>query len=262
MSPVSFKSPIFVPFVLLKNFRHGRKRIGHISGAVAQGIERQHLSHTGGLAVRRLGQRQQLQLQRRRRKTSGCRELSGRSDRQGGHPHHCDNVFAFQDYMAEDCPLGSEIPEENRVSFLDKIHVPSSVEHIGDSAFKECGWIRSINLPTSLLTIRDNAFYGCWELKQIGMPAKLLSIGDRAFFECFSLEKVRLNKGLNFIGTEAFGFCESLKEITLPQGLVAIGENPFMGCRKLKKIFIPKGTLAMYMEILPESQHRFLKEIQ
>lgn len=174
----------------------------------------------------------------------------------------CDNVFAFQDYMAEDCPLGSEIPEENRVSFLDKIHVPSSVEHIGDSAFKECGWIRSINLPTSLLTIRDNAFYGCWELKQIGMPAKLLSIGDRAFFECFSLEKVRLNKGLNFIGTEAFGFCESLKEITLPQGLVAIGENPFMGCRKLKKIFIPKGTLAMYMEILPESQHRFLKEIQ
>ena len=76
------------------------------------------------------------------------------------------------------------------------------------------------------------------------------------------MEKVRLNKGLNFIGTEAFGFCESLKEITLPQGLVAIGENPFMGCRKLKKIFIPKGTLAMYMEILPESQHRFLKEIQ
>ena len=173
----------------------------------------------------------------------------------------CDNVFSFQPYMAEDRPIGSEIPEEERVSFLDKIHMPDSLEHIGEAAFKECGWVKRFGLPKSLLTIRDEAFYGCWELEQIGFPASLKAIGERAFFECFSLEKVRLNKGLNFIGTEAFGFCESLKDITLPQGLVAIGENPVMGCRKLKKIVIPKDTLAMYMEILPENQHRFLKEI-
>lgn len=174
----------------------------------------------------------------------------------------CDNVFAFQDYMAEDRPLGSAIPEDERVSFLDKIKLPSSVEHIGNGAFKECGWLKRINLPTSLLTIRDNAFYGCWELSQIGMPAKLMSIGDRAFFECFSLEKIRLNKGLQFIGTEAFGFCESLKEITLPQGITALGQDIFLGCRKLKKIYVPAGTAEIYKEVLPESQHRYIRELK
>lgn len=173
----------------------------------------------------------------------------------------CDGAFSFQDYMAEDIPAGSDIPEDKRVSFLDKIYLPSSVEHIGDSAFKECGWIRSIRLPKSLLTIRDNAFYSCWELRQIGFPASLQYIGERSFFECFSLEKVRLNKGLRIIGAEAFSFCESLKEISLPAGLLAIGADAFMGCRKLRKIFIPKGTRAMYEEIFPENLLKHLKEI-
>ena len=174
----------------------------------------------------------------------------------------CDNVFSFQDYMAEDRPLGSDIPEEERVSFLDKIHLPSTVEHIGEGAFKECGWITSIGLPKSLLTIRDEAFYGCWELRQIGFPASLLSIGDRSFFECFSMEKVRINKGLKFIGAEAFGFCESLKEITLPSGLAAIGTDAFIGCKKLKKIFVPEESLEMYREILPEGQRKYLKPVK
>ena len=172
----------------------------------------------------------------------------------------CDGTFKFQDYMAEDYPVGSDIPEDERVSFLDKIYLPSSVEHIGDGAFKECGWLRSIRLPKSLLTIRDEAFYGCWELRQIGFPAKLLYIGERSFFECFSLEKVRLNKGLRVIGAEAFSFCESLREITLPAGLSAIGADAFLGCRKLRKIFIPKGTREMYDAIFPDNLRKYLKE--
>ncbi len=173
----------------------------------------------------------------------------------------CDNVFSFQPYMAEDRPIGSEIPEEERVSFLDKIHLPDSLEHIGEAAFKECGWVKRFGLPKSLLTVRDEAFYGCWELEQIGFPASLKSIGERAFFECFSLEKVRINKGLKLIGAEAFSFCESLKEITLPEGLIAIGPDAFYGCTKLRKIFIPKGTSDIYKEIFPEKQHRYLKEV-
>ncbi len=173
----------------------------------------------------------------------------------------CDDVFSFKEYMADDYPIGSEIPEEARVSFLDKIFLPDSVENIGSRAFKECGWIQRVKLPTSLLTIRDEAFYGCWELKQISLPAALLSVGERAFFECFSLEKVRLNKGLKFIGAEAFSFCESLKEITLPAGLIAIGSDAFFGCKKLRKINVPAGSTAMYREILPVSFHKYIKEV-
>ena len=173
----------------------------------------------------------------------------------------CDDVFSFKEYMAEDYPIGSEIPEDARVSFLDKIFLPDSVEHIGCRTFKECGWIQRIKLPTSLLTNRDEAFYGCWELKQIGLPASLLSVGERAFFECFSLEKIRVNKGLKVIGAEAFRFCEALKEITLPAGLVAIGSYAFFGCKKLRKINVPAGSSDMYKEILPASFHKYIKEM-
>ena len=173
----------------------------------------------------------------------------------------CDGVFSFQDYMDEDRPLGSTIPEDERVSFLDKIYLPDSVEHIGFGAFKECGWIRRIGLPSSLLTIRDEAFYGCWELRQIGFPAKLLSVGDRAFFECFSLEKVRINNGLQCLGSEAFAFCESLQEITLPSGLSMIGDDVFLGCKSLKRIFVPEAYFEAYKELLPAKMHRKLRRI-
>lgn len=174
----------------------------------------------------------------------------------------CDHVFEFQDYMAEDIPIGKVVPEDDRVSFLDKIHLPSSVRHIGDSSFKECGWMQRIRLPKSLLTIGDNAFYGCWELSQIGFPASLRSVGERAFFECFSLEKVRINKGLQLIGAEAFRFCGSLREITLPEGLLAIGPDAFSDCRKLRRIYVPEGTSEMYAEILPADKRKYIREIK
>lgn len=174
----------------------------------------------------------------------------------------CDNVFSFQDYMAEDRPLGSIVPEDERVSFLDKICLSSSVRHIGSGAFRECGWLKRLRLPKSLLTIGDEAFYGCWELRQIGFPASLRSVGERAFFECFSLEKIRIDKGLQVIGAEAFRFCESLKEITLPEGLLAIGPDAFSDCRKLRKIYVPEGTADMYKDILPSDRHKYIREIR
>ena len=173
----------------------------------------------------------------------------------------CDGVFAFRDYMAEDRRIGEEIPEEERVSFLDKIILPSSVEVIGNGAFRECGWITGIKLPTSLVRICDNAFSGCWELQKITCPARLMCIGDRAFFECFSLGSVHLDNNLRILGSEAFAFCESLREITLPRKLAAVGKDPFLGCRKLRRIFVPEGTGELYSDILPASQHKFIREI-
>ena len=53
----------------------------------------------------------------------------------------CDEAFAFQDYMAEDRRAGERVPEDERVSYLDKIFLPSSVTHIGAaaSAAGNCG---------------------------------------------------------------------------------------------------------------------------
>ena len=98
----------------------------------------------------------------------------------------CDDVFAFDDYMAFR-KIGEEIPLEERSSFLEKIHLPNSVAFIGDAAFAECGELFSIKLPTGLLKIGASAFMDCWQLEKISLPAKTRIIGPRAFQGCVNL---------------------------------------------------------------------------
>ena len=69
----------------------------------------------------------------------------------------CDGAFAFQDYMS-DRRIGEEVPEDERVSYLEKIFLPEGLTHIGKESFRECGWMRSIRLPAGLLYIGESAF--------------------------------------------------------------------------------------------------------
>lgn len=170
----------------------------------------------------------------------------------------CDEVFAFQPYMYEDAPLGSEIPLDDRVSYLEKVYLPSTVTHIGREAFRECGWVKSIRLPKSLLSIGESAFEGCWSLGSVGCPSSLVAIQDFAFRECFSLENIRLNRSLAVIGEGAFAFCESLREITLPPDLQYIGPDIFEYCKHLRKIFVPESCAEYYVEAIDP---RFRKKV-
>lgn len=173
----------------------------------------------------------------------------------------CDDAFAFQDYMADDTRLGEEVPPDQRVSYLDKIYLPSTVTHIGARAFCECGWLKSIRLPKSLQVIGEDAFYGCWQLKSAAMPASLLVIGDGAFAECFELSKLRLNKGLKAIGAEAFYYCESLTEIYIPSSIEFIGTDAFKGAKSLKTIFMSTAGREKVAPMLPKSLQRKITRI-
>jgi len=136
----------------------------------------------------------------------------------------CDDVFAFQDYMAER-NIGEAIPLEERSSFLEKVKLPSTLTHIGKGAFAECGELLSIRLPASLLSIGESAFMDCWQLEKITLPAQTRVIGPRAFQGCVNLYQIKLNKALEVIGEEAFDDCESLETILIPHGQL----NRFLG---------------------------------
>ena len=150
----------------------------------------------------------------------------------------CDGVFAFQDYMAEDRKAGEEIPLEERNSFLEKIHLPSTLTHIGRAVFNECGFLEHIKLPKGLLYIGEEAFCDCWNLEKISLPASVKAIGPRAFQGCINLYQIRLNKALEAIGEEAFDDCESLETI-----------------------LIPAGTLDRFLRIIPQPYHEYIEEI-
>lgn len=154
----------------------------------------------------------------------------------GGCKVICDNVFAFQDYMA-DVRLGEEIPLEERSSFLEKIHLPDTLTHIGANAFAECGELISIKLPKSLLLIGESAFVDCWQLETVNIPSGCAVIGPRAFQGCINLYKVTLGKSLEIIGEDAFDDCESLEEI-----------------------LVPKGMKDHFKALLPKRLHKYIKE--
>jgi len=127
----------------------------------------------------------------------------------------CDGVFAFQDYMAMDCRPGQSIPLEERDSFLEKIHLPDSLTHIGESAFQECGQMERIRLPKGLLYIGPYAFCDCWQMEHIAIPSTVKYIGDGAFLGCINLYSMSLGQDLEYIGKDAFKDTD-LHEIKLP----------------------------------------------
>jgi hypothetical protein len=149
----------------------------------------------------------------------------------------CDDVFAFQDYMAER-NIGEEIPLEERSSFLEKIKLPASLTHIGKGAFAECGELLSIKLPAGLLSIGESAFVDCWQLEKITLPAGTRVIGARAFQGCINLYQIKLNKALEYIGEDAFDDCESLETI-----------------------LVPHGMLDRFLQLLPKELHELIEEV-
>ncbi len=149
----------------------------------------------------------------------------------------CDEVFAFQDYMADTPPANGEIPLDERNSFLEKVHLPSTLTHIGAAAFRECGFLESVKLPKSLLSIGEEAFCDCWNLERITLPASTMAIGPRAFQGCINLYRVRLGKALEAIGEDAFDDCESLESIV-----------------------VPAGTADRFRTLLPKSLHKLIEE--
>ena len=148
----------------------------------------------------------------------------------------CDDAFAFQDYMAER-RIGEEIPLEERNSYLEKIHLPASLTHIGKGAFAECGELLSVKLPAGLLSIGPSAFLDCWQLEKITLPGQLRVIGPGAFQGCINLYRVKMGKAVESIGPDAFSDCESLESI-----------------------IVPKGMTAHFKKLLPKRLHKLLEE--
>ena len=132
----------------------------------------------------------------------------------------CDEAFAFQDYMAER-RIGEVIPLEERTSYLEKIHLPATLTHIGQAAFAECGDLLSIKLPASLLSIGPSAFMDCWQLEKMALPAQTRIIGPGAFQGCINLFRIKMGKAVEVIGDDAFDDCDSLESIVVPQGMKA-----------------------------------------
>ena len=96
--------------------------------------------------------------------------------------------------------------------------IPSSVTHIGDSAFYGCSGLNSIDIPSSVTSIGKYAFAGCSSLSSIDISNAVISIGNWTFANCTGLSSITIPGSVTSIGSETFTNCSDLTSIVVEAG--------------------------------------------
>ena len=150
-------------------------------------------------------------------------------------------------------------------SSLQSVVFSSSVEDIGEGAFRGCINLKTIIMPEDIkiTEIKDDTFQRCrieqfvvpksvtrigknafsyTALKEISLPENLTVIDESAFAQCVLLESIKIPDSVEIIGKSAFGGCVKLTQVNVNEtsSLHTIDEFAFGGCSNLKNIFLPK----------------------
>ena len=112
---------------------------------------------------------------------------------------------------------------------ITSVAFPSTLEEIGDGAFKQCySLLSEISFPESVKVIGNNAFSGSEITGTLALPHNLVKIGSSAFSGCSSLTgSLVIPDGVKEISNQAFSSCGFTGTLTLPEGLEIIGERVF-----------------------------------
>lgn len=136
----------------------------------------------------------------------------------------------------------------------------SSLEHIGDYAFRECTSLDTIEMPSTLKTVgsyafRDSGLYknangvvyaDNWAVdynEKIGASVTLkdgtVGVANYAFYNCTQLNSISMPSSVKTVGRAAFYDCSALSEVELPITLTRIEEYTFYRCKSLKLFQLP-----------------------
>ena len=125
-----------------------------------------------------------------------------------------------------------------KLTKLETVIVPVSLEEIGAGAFSGCSALKSISLTadTKLTAIPASAFSGT-SLESIVIPDSVTEIGNSAFENCTALKTISISKNseLKTIGKNAI--CNTaITSFYMPSGVTFWGQYAFGGDRKLTAV--------------------------
>lgn len=137
-------------------------------------------------------------------------------------------------------------------TFVDSVHIASTVKSIGKDAFAYCNSLRTIHLPSAVEEIEDGALSDCFLLENITadpLGGHFASIDGSLYSSDFSrlIQSPSANpcatphQLTKEIAPYAFMHNYGLTTIDLPTGLVTIGEAAFVGCESLVSVVIHEG---------------------
>ena len=123
---------------------------------------------------------------------------------------------------------------------MDYVVIPSTVESIGENAFRNVGIINSVSFSEGLVSIGNNAFNGSRHFTKLTIPSTVEYIGDYAFYGT-AIEFVALSDNVKTVGKYAFANNLKLTSATLNNTVTEISEGVFNGTG-IKKITVPSNV--------------------
>jgi hypothetical protein len=136
---------------------------------------------------------------------------------------------------------------------LQCVHIPSTVEVIGDGAFHWCDSLSIVVFEeeSELREIKNDAF-SYSGLTGIIIPAKVVTIGKNAFHSCNQLSQVAFEYFednnecfLKEIGESAFSSC-AIQEINLPKSVEIVEDHAFFNCEDLRSVYFASDKLVSF----------------
>lgn len=125
---------------------------------------------------------------------------------------------------------------------IQNVHLPSSLQVIGASAFGGCKSLSRIIIPDGVFRIGNGAFSNCKLLSRIVLPSTIRYLENSAFSGCCSLREITIPDGVETLEYNLFAFCCNLERIVIPTSIITICDNVFWNCTKLKSITLPENV--------------------
>ncbi|EID85741.1 hypothetical protein MSI_05600 [Treponema sp. JC4] len=125
---------------------------------------------------------------------------------------------------------------------LYKLYLPlsSSIKRIGKEAFLDCNNLCEFKIPSSVNDIGQAAFKNCYSIaNEISIPDGVTEIAEQAFRNCKSIPKLNLTGNVYRICQLAFMGCEGLSQIIIPEGVRRVNNGSFACCGHLDYLEIP-----------------------
>lgn len=163
-----------------------------------------------------------------------------------------DTLFIFPPSKGSSYTIPSTVKHIGNSAFdnclkVSSISIPSSVTSIGSYAFSYCSGITGdLILPSSLKKLGEGAFYGCWNLTgTINIPSTLVDLGNYCFLESNNVMAINVatsnpvyssDNGLLFSkNVDTLFVCPPAKSATIniPSTVKLIGSHAFYNCSKL-----------------------------
>jgi hypothetical protein len=136
---------------------------------------------------------------------------------------------------------------------VEKVSLPSTLQSIGEGAFRKSNRLQRIDLAlTDLKTIGNSAFEGCSSLSEVifrkysefdesihYVPEDSKNIGNRAFADCTGLKHIMIPAN-SALGDEVF-INSGLESVDIENN-VSFGKCVFQGCRNFKQFTVPANN--------------------